>query len=67
MENIEIGTMATQPGGFKAFIPNPFPPENGFDFDPSILKNNNEATRRSASAPLKAPHGYFPGFTASQL
>lgn len=45
MKSIEIGTIRTQPGGFKAFIPNPFPPKGGFDFDPRILKKNNEATR----------------------
>jgi len=45
MKPVEIGTIRTQPGGFKAFIPNPFPPKGGFDFDPTILKKNNEATR----------------------
>jgi Fic family protein len=45
MKSIEIGTIRTQSGGFKAFIPNPFPPKGGFDFDPKILKKNNEATR----------------------
>ncbi|MBS3908068.1 MAG: Fic family protein [Actinobacteria bacterium] len=45
MKTVEIGTMRTQPGGFKAFIPNPFPPKGGFDLDPKLLKKNNEATR----------------------
>ena len=45
MKTVEIGTMRTQPGGFKAFIPNPFPPKGGFDFDPKTLKKNNETTR----------------------
>ncbi|MGD0855156.1 MAG: Fic/DOC family N-terminal domain-containing protein [Dehalococcoidia bacterium] len=45
MKNIEIGAMTTQPGGFKAFIPNPFPPKESFNFAPSILKKNDEATR----------------------
>ena len=45
MKTLEIGTLRTQPGGFKAFIPNPFPPKGGFEFDPAILKKNNEATR----------------------
>jgi Fic family protein len=45
MKTVEIGTLRTQPGGFKAFIPNPFPPKGGFEFDPAILKKNNEATR----------------------
>lgn len=45
MRTVEIGALRTQPGGFKAFIPNPFPPKGGFEFDPAILKKNNEATR----------------------
>lgn len=45
MKPIEIGTLRTQPGGFKAFIPNFFPPKGGFKFDPTILRKNNEATR----------------------
>lgn len=45
MELIEIGKLRTQPEGFKAFIPNPFPPKEGFYFNPNILKKNNEATR----------------------
>lgn len=45
MKLIEIGTIRAQPGGFKAFIPNPFPPKDGFQFDPKTLKKNNEATR----------------------
>lgn len=42
---IEIGKLVTQPGGFKAFIPNHFPPKGGFDFSPEILKKDNQATR----------------------
>lgn len=42
---IEIGKFIKQPAGFKAFIPHPFPPLNGFDFDHTILKKDNEATR----------------------
>jgi Fic family protein len=45
MKPIKIGTWQSQPGGFKAFIPNPFPPKTGFTFHPEILKKNNEATR----------------------
>lgn len=45
MKTVKIGTLRTQPEGFKAFIPNTFPPEGGFDFDPAILKKNTEATR----------------------
>ncbi|MDA2922757.1 Fic family protein, partial [Patescibacteria group bacterium AH-259-L07] len=45
MANTEIGVYKLQKGGFKAFIPHPFPPKVGFDFDQNILKKNNEATR----------------------
>ncbi len=45
MKIIEIGAYKIQPAGFKAFIPHPFPPKEGFDFDKNILKKNNEATR----------------------
>ena len=45
MKNIEIGAYKAQPTGFKAFIPHPFPPKDGFDFNQNILKKNNEATR----------------------
>lgn len=45
MKPIEIGTLRTQLEGFKAFIPNFFPPKEGFYFDPKFLKKNDEATR----------------------
>ena len=45
MKKIELGIYRSQPNGFKAFIPNPFPPRKGFDFDPNVLKKSNEATR----------------------
>lgn len=45
MKNIKIGTNIEQKDGFKAFVPNPFPPKEGFDFDPKTLKNNDKATR----------------------
>jgi Fic family protein len=45
MKPVEIGTPRTQPEGFKAFIPYPFPPKDGFSFDPPILKKSDEATR----------------------
>jgi len=45
MRNIKIGVYKAQTQGFKAFIPHPFPPEEGFDFNQNILKKNNEATR----------------------
>lgn len=45
MKTAEIGVYKAQIAGFKAFIPHPFPPKDGFDFDENILKKNNEATR----------------------
>ena len=45
MKPVEIGTLRAQPEGFKAFIPHPFPPKDGFVFDPLILKKNDEASR----------------------
>jgi len=40
-----IGNFKHQPGGFDAFIPFPFPPKDGFDFDTTIYRKNDEATR----------------------
>ena len=40
MKLIEIGKTISQIGGFKAFVPNPFPPKGGFDFDNKILNKN---------------------------
>lgn len=45
MEPLEIGRLIQQNKGFKAFIPNPFPPKAGFDLPPSIFKKNDQATR----------------------
>lgn len=45
MRKIKLGEYRMQPEGFKAFIPYSFPPKEGFDFDESILKKNNQATR----------------------
>lgn len=45
MKNVELGKFVNQPQGFKAFIPNLFPPRGGFEFDPKILKKNDKATR----------------------
>lgn len=45
MEIIEIGKNIQQNGGFKAFIPNPFPPKGDFSFNTVILKKNDQATR----------------------
>ena len=38
MNLIRIGANIEQNKGFKAFIPYPFPPKEGFDFDPKILE-----------------------------
>ncbi|MCK9409677.1 MAG: Fic family protein [Bacteriovoracaceae bacterium] len=45
MKTIEIGSEKEQTAGFKAFIPHPFPPKEGFSFPPEILKKGTEATR----------------------
>jgi Fic family protein len=45
MKTVGIGKFITQPGGLKAFIPNPFPPKDGFEFSPAILKKATQATR----------------------
>jgi Fic family protein len=40
-----IGNFLSQPGGFKAFIPGPFPPTGGYEFSPSIIHKSIEAAR----------------------
>jgi Fic family protein len=45
MKTVEIGKLITQPEGFQAFVPNPFPPKDGFEFSPAILRKDNKATR----------------------
>jgi Fic family protein len=49
MKSSQIGTIKdqnkSQEGGFKAFIPNPFPPKGALEFDAKIIKKSNEATR----------------------
>ncbi|MBA4419614.1 MAG: cell filamentation protein Fic [Anaerolinea sp.] len=45
MKKYEIGILRNQPGGYKAFVPNPFPPDGGFEFGSALLMKNNEATR----------------------
>jgi len=45
MHITELGKNMQQPTGFKAFIPHPFPPKAGFNFEENILQKNNEATR----------------------
>lgn len=45
MKKFEIGKLISQPGGYQAFILNPFPPGDGFEFNPYILRNDDLATR----------------------
>lgn len=45
MKQVVIGIYRQQKEGFKAFVPNPFPPKEGFVFDARILKKNDQATR----------------------
>ena len=45
MKTIEIGKYKKQKEGYKAFIPNPFPPKEGFDFSNKIIKKNDKAIR----------------------
>jgi Fic family protein len=45
MKNIELGRNIDQKGGFKAFIPHPFPPKDGFEWDSNLLKKVDRATR----------------------
>ena len=45
MKTVEIGKLINQPKGFHAFIPNPFPPRDGIEFSPAILRKDNQATR----------------------
>lgn len=45
MKPVQIGKLITQPGGFLAFIPDPFPPKDGFEFGPAVFKKDNQATR----------------------
>lgn len=45
MKSLQIGTIRQQPEGFKAFIPDPFPPKGNFEFDSKIIKKSTEATR----------------------
>lgn len=45
MNLVKIGSKIKQKQGFEAFIPSLFPPREGFNFDPKILKKDSEATR----------------------
>jgi Fic family protein len=40
-----VGKNVKQKEGFKAFIPEAFPPTDGFVFDASIIKKNDQASR----------------------
>lgn len=44
MKSLEIGIFQKQSAGFTAFIPKPFPPKAGFDFEPALLKKSNDNT-----------------------
>ncbi len=45
MQIVTIGSLKKQPQGFNAFVPNPFPPVDGFQFTPDLLAKNEQATR----------------------
>jgi len=45
MKTIEIGRNVQQPGGYKAFIPAPFPPQKGMDMPRDLAMSHAEATR----------------------
>jgi Fic family protein len=42
----ELGKIIKQNQGVKAFVPHPFPPKEGFDWDQALLKKADEATRQ---------------------
>lgn len=41
---MEIGVYIKQAGGYKAFVPHKFPPEDGYNFSPLLLKKADAAT-----------------------
>lgn len=45
MNTVELGKNIEQIQGFKAFVPHPFPPKEGFVFDSQLLKKVDHATR----------------------
>ncbi len=45
MKRVELGKNIDQKEGFKAFIPHPFPPKEGFDWDSHLLKKTDQASR----------------------
>lgn len=44
MKNLQIVNLIAQPGGYRAFILDPFPPQDGFKFGPAMLRKDNRAT-----------------------
>lgn len=46
MKRYELGKIVKRNQGFKAFMPHPFPPKEGFDWDQKLLKRADEATRQ---------------------
>lgn len=45
MKPVSLGQFIQQIQGFKAFVPHAFPPKGGFDFDQSLLKKVDQASR----------------------
>ena len=45
MKPIELGKNIGQKQGFMAFIPHPFPPKAGFDWDSRLVKKADQASR----------------------
>ena len=45
MAKVKIGELQQQKGGFKAFIPAPFPPRGSFGLSPAVGRKNDTATR----------------------
>ena len=41
---MKIGHFLKQPQGYKAFIPEPFPPHEGFDFPKKLIQKASHAT-----------------------
>ena len=44
MKKIQIGTIQLQPSGYRAFVPEAFPPKAMLDFPKNILMKNSDAT-----------------------
>ena len=45
MSHIQIGKLKKQNEGFEAFVPHPFPPQEGFAFSHTVVQKNDTATR----------------------